>query len=87
MMRRDDRPVPGFAIGDDRADRLRAALRTVLREVQQFTRDLTAREEAILRLGLEASHMEESVVRGEWTRAEAHAESIVKLFDQLRSPS
>jgi len=84
IIRRGGRPVPGFGIGDDpRADRLRAALREVLDFTEQFSRSLTAREETILRLGLEASHLEESVVYGDWTRARAHAEAIVKLYEQL----
>jgi len=87
MIRRGGYVVPGFALGDEpRAKRLRTALRDALGIVEAFTRNLTPREAMILRLGLAASHMEESVARGDWTRAEAHAENISKLFDQLGQP-
>jgi len=50
-------------------------------EIQHFTQNLTARELEILKLGLEASHLEESIVHGNWTRAEAHAESCRERLD------
>lgn len=87
MIRRGGRAVPGFALGDARADRLRTSLREVLDIVAETTRNLTPREATILRLGLAASHMEESVVHGDWARAEAHAENVAKLFDQLERQS
>jgi molecular chaperone DnaK (HSP70) len=51
-------------------------------EIERFTRSLTEREQTILRIGLEASHLEESVAHGDWTRAKAHAEVVAKLFSQ-----
>ena len=83
MIRHGGHEVPGFALGSERADRIRAALRAVMGEVQRLTHGLTPREVTILRLGLEASHLEESVAHADWSRAEAHTESLVKLLDQL----
>jgi hypothetical protein len=82
MIRYRDHAVSGFAL-EGRAERLRATLHETLDIVEEFTRSLTPREAMILRLGLAASHMEESVAHGDWTRAEAHAESISRLLDQL----
>lgn len=87
IVRRGGYPVQGFGLGSDaRAERLRSALHAVIGLVEQFARTLTAREETILRLGLEASHMEESVAHGDWVRAEAHAEAIAELYRRLGLP-
>lgn len=87
IIRRGGYSVPGFGLGSDaRAERLRVALREVIGFIEQFARTLTAREETILRLGLEASHMEESVAHGDWARAESHAEAIVGLYRRLGLP-
>jgi hypothetical protein len=84
MLEYNGRQVLGFgADPDPRAEGLRSALSKVLSEVKSFARSLTPREEAILKIGLEASHMEESVAHGDWTRAESHGESVVKLLEGL----
>ena len=85
MIRFGGRPVPGFALGGE-GDRLRQTLndaQRAVRGVQRFAQSLTPRELVILRLGLEASHLEESVVQGDWARAQAHVEKAAKLLDQL----
>jgi len=77
-------PVRGFALGDEaRVDRLHAALTETLGTLKVFAESLTPRERTILALGLAASHLEESIVHGDWKRAEAHADNLVKLLDQL----
>lgn len=83
MIRYADRPVPGFALGDDTG--LLAAFDTMLKEIEQVTRGLTPRESLILQLGLAASHLEESVVQGHSTRAKAHAENVVRLIELLKA--
>ena len=75
MIRYRGRAVPGFALGD-----ASPSLRAVLADVRRFAESLTPREVAILRIGLEASHLEESVVVGDWARADAHAEKLTKLL-------
>jgi len=77
--------VQGFALGDDGVQRFRVVLDELLSNIERFTRDLTPREMTILRLGLEASHLEESTAQGDWTRARAHAEKITQLLDRLGS--
>lgn len=78
------RPDPELALfgalGDSRAERTRAAFDTLLDEVKRFARSLSPKELDILKLGLEASHMEESVVLGDWKRAEAHADKIIRIL-------
>lgn len=54
----------------------------LLSEVRRFTATLSPRELVVLKIGLEASHLEESIAHGDWTRAEAHAESLSKLISQ-----
>jgi len=81
MIWRNGRPVPGFALGD-----FQSALRVVMGEIENFTRSLSPHEQTILRLGLEASHLEESVVHGDWKRAEAHAESVANLLNRMKRP-
>lgn len=80
---RGGKPVPGFALGDERPENLRVALKSALYRIRSFTRTLTPREEAILKLGLAASHLEESVAHGDWKRAEAHADKVSDLFERL----
>lgn len=82
-MMRGGKPVPGFALGDERPENLRVALKSVLYKIKSFARTLTPREEAILKLGLAASHLEESVAHGDWKRAEAHTDNFSELFDRL----
>jgi hypothetical protein len=76
------RPAQGFALGDDR---LLRCLTETLDTIKAFERSLTPRERAILALGLAASHLEESIVHADWKRAEAHADNLVKLLNQLRN--
>jgi len=79
-------PVRGFSLGDDGVQRFRVVLDELLSDIERFAGNLTPREMTILRLGLEASHLEESTAQGDWTRAKAHAEKITQLLDQLRAP-
>jgi hypothetical protein len=55
----------------------------LLSTVEQFARGLTSREVTILRLGLEASHLEESVVLGDFQRAAAHVQKVSDLLAEL----
>jgi hypothetical protein len=82
-IRRNGRVVPGFALGDEEAARFRVLLDGVLRAVERFSKSLTPRELVILRLGLTASHLEESIAHGDWKRADAHADSAAQLVRQL----
>jgi hypothetical protein len=75
------RRVPGFALGED----LRSTLRALIDETKAFSKMLTPREVVVLRLGLAASHLEESLAQGAWKRAEAHAENVANLLEALRS--
>jgi hypothetical protein len=74
-------PARGFDDGE-RAD-LRRCLTETLGTLKAFAEALTPRETTILALGLAASHLEESIVHGDWKRAEAHADNLVKLLGQL----
>lgn len=74
MIHFNGKPVIGFG----------EQLRETLRAVEAFTRTLSPREKTILKIGLAASHLEESVAHGDWTRAQAHAESVEKLFEEIR---
>lgn len=80
---RNDRVALGFALGDDDAARFRNLLDGVLRAVERFSKSLTPRELKILRLGLTASHLEESIAQGDWKRADAHADNVTQLVRQL----
>jgi hypothetical protein len=75
-------PARGF--DGERADQLRRCLTETLGTLKVFAESLTPRETTILALGLAASHLEESIVHGDWKRAEAHADNLAKLLDQLR---
>lgn len=83
-IRRNDLNVPGFALGND-VDHLRALLDGVIRAVERLSRSLTPRELKILRLGLAASHLEESIAQGDWKRADAHADNVAQLVRQLEN--
>jgi hypothetical protein len=72
-------------LGDERSDRLRAAFDEMLRNIKAFGDSLTPREKLILEIGLKASHVEESAASGDWKRAEAHMDRLVKLLEQFRS--
>lgn len=82
VMMHGGQPVPGFALGDP--PDIRAALEYVIAGFERFSRSLTAREAAVVQLGLSVSHLEESIAHGDWTRARAHAETVARLLDQLR---
>jgi len=83
MIWRGGHPVSGFALGNDTTKRLSVALQEVLSSVESFSRSLTAREQTICRICLSATHLEEAVVVGDFARAQAHADKIVRLLDQL----
>lgn len=86
MVERNGLRVPGFALGSDDVTRFRVLLDGVLNSVKRFSRSLTPRELTILRLGLTASHLEESVAQGDWKRADAHADRVAQLVRQLELP-
>jgi hypothetical protein len=82
-IQRNGQAAPGFTLGNDEAARFRNSLDGVLSAVARFSKSLTPREMTVLRLGLAASHLEESIVQGDWKRADAHADNIAKLMRQL----
>jgi hypothetical protein len=84
-IQRNGRQVPGFALGDDDPEHFRVLIGKVLEKVESFSHGLTHRELAILRLGLMASHMEESIAQGDWKRADAHADNVAQLLRQLEA--
>jgi hypothetical protein len=63
--------------------RLQQCLTDTLQALKTFAGTLTPRERDILQLGLVASHLEESAAHGDWKRAEAHAEALVKVLERL----
>lgn len=86
MIQYNGRPVQGFALGGNDAERLLAAFSEIVDSIETLRRSLTPRESLILQLGLAASHLEESAVQGHSTRAKAHAENVAKLIEQLKKP-
>jgi hypothetical protein len=82
-------PRFNFAIGEkvDETERFNVMLNELLSWAKQFSDSLSPRETNILRVGLTASHLEESIAAGEWSRARGHAERLEKLIQALQGAS
>lgn len=85
MIYLNGKPTRGFALGDEAA--FKKCFTEALDALKAFAASLSQREEVVLKIGLAASHLEESIAHGDWMRAEAHADNLMKLLARLNSLS
>lgn len=74
-----NRPSVSTLLTPQEADEFHRSLGRVMDLLIRFQKRLTPRELVVLKIGLRASHIEESLMVGDQARAKAHLEALVRM--------